>query len=211
VAGLPGRPDPIVAEAHALAALGRVEELERLVEDNFRGVELQRIRLAVEASAELRAHGHPKEALEMARRVVDELPPNPGRDGWTRWYLATLMMMAERPDDALALYAELASENPDVAGYVGSHGAMAASLGNGQTARQLSQRLDELADPQLFGLDLYLQAAIAAGLGDREEAVEHLHAALRAGHQFNLSFHRNPFLDPLRGFEPFEEFLRPNG
>ena len=211
VAEFPGKPVLTFSEVHALAALGRVEELGRLVEQSFRGVELQRVRLAVEASAELRAHGHPKAALEMAQRVVDEMPPNPARDGWTRWYLATLMLMAERPDDALALSADVASEYPDDALFVGTHGAMAARIGDRRTALDVSRRLEELEDPQLFGADHIVHAGIAAGLGDREKAVEYLREALRAGFPFNLTVHRNPYLVPLWGFEPFEEFLRPKG
>ena len=199
------------SEAHALAALGRVEEIGKLVEQSFPGVELQRAQLAMEASVELRAHGFPEAAREMAEHTLDRLPPNPARHLMTRWYLGTLMLVADRHDDALALYADLASAYPDNAFFVGSHGAMAAYIDDRQTAQHISQRLEELADPQLFGADHYLHACISAGLGNREEAVEHLRATLRAGFQFNLTFHRNPFLDPLRGFEPFEEFLRPKG
>lgn len=36
-------------------------------------------------------------------------------------------------------------------------------------------------------------------------------ASLRDGQQFDLTFHRNPFLYPLHGHEAFEEFLRPKG
>jgi len=197
------------SEAHALAALGRVEEIGKLVEQSFPGVEMQRAQLAMEASVELRAHGFPEAAREMAEHTLDRLPPNPARHLTTRWYLGILMLVADRTDDALAFYADLASAFPDNALLVGSHGMMAAYVGDRQTAQHISQRLEGLADPRLFGLDHYLHASIAAGLGNREEAVEHLRAALRAGFQFNLTFHRNPFLDPLRGYEPFEEFLRP--
>jgi tetratricopeptide (TPR) repeat protein len=212
-AKFPNMPDFVFAEAHALAALGRVDEVGRLVEENFRGVEVQRIRLAVEASVELRAHGHPKAALDVAQQVVDELPPDPARNGFTRWYLATLMMLAEQPDDALALYADLASEFPDNIIFVGTHGAMAARVGDRRTALDISRRLGELHnDYHLFlGVDHFVQSWIAAGLGERGAAVEHLHAALRAGYQFHLTLHRNPFLAPLWGFEPFEELIRPKG
>ena len=60
-------------------------------------------------------------------------------------------------------------------------------------------------------MDHFVNAWIAAGLGERREAVEYLRAALRAGFPFNLTMHRNPFFFPLSGFEPFEEFLRPKG
>jgi tetratricopeptide (TPR) repeat protein len=213
LAKFPNVPDLVFDEAHALAALGRVEEVGRLVEENFRGIEVQKIKLAVEASVELRAHGHPKAALDVAQRLADELRPNPSRDGFTRWYLATLMMLAERPDDALAVYAQLASEYPDNIVFVGTLGAMAARVGDRQAALDISRRLGELdTDYHLFlGVDHFVQSWIAAGLGEREVAVEHLHAALLDGYPFHLTLHRNPFLVPLWGFEPFEELIRPKG
>ena len=77
---------------------------------------------------ELRAHGFPEAAREMAEHTLDRLPPNPPQHLMTRWYLGTLMLVADRHDDALALYADLASAYPDNAFFVGSHGAMAAYI-----------------------------------------------------------------------------------
>jgi tetratricopeptide (TPR) repeat protein len=119
------------------------------------------------------------------------------------------MLVANRSDEALALYGDLAASFPEDLFFVGAYGATAARLGDRQTALQVTQRLDELTDPQWFGADHYLHANLAAGIGKREEAVEYLHATLRAGFQYHPSFHRVYFLEPLWGYEPFEEFLRP--
>ena len=62
--GGPGSPvsrDPIFSKTHALAALGRVEELGTAGRAELPTVwSCSASRLAVEASAELRAHGHPE-------------------------------------------------------------------------------------------------------------------------------------------------------
>ena len=211
VASFPRQRAPVVSLARALAALGRTDELVELVEESFPDNEARQVRLASEASFELRAHGSKHAAREMAERTLARSPPTLGIELKTRWYLVDLMWVAERPDDALASFGDLASAHPDDVTFVGSFGAAAAHLGDRQTAQSASRRLEELASPELYGKDDYWRACIAAGLGDREEAVEHLRAALRAGHRFSITFHRNPFLDPLRGFEDFEEFLRPKG
>jgi hypothetical protein len=89
----------------------------------------------------------------------------------------------------------------------------AAHLGDRDAAQVVSRRFafEELENPQFVGEDHYRLACIAAGLGHLEEAVEHLHAALKAGARFSPEFHRDPFLDPLRGFEAFEDFMEPKG
>jgi tetratricopeptide (TPR) repeat protein len=211
VTEFPRQPLLAHSQAQALAALGRAEEVGELVEESSPGSELYRVHLSAVASTELRAHGYPLAATEVAEGSIGRLSPESTQLPETRLFLGVLMWAADRPDDALALYGDLASTFPDNVLFVCAYGATAALLGDRQTALQASQRLDELASPQLFGVDHYCRANIAAGLANREEAVEHLRATLRAGFQYGTSFHRVYFLEPLWGYEPFEEFLRPKG
>jgi hypothetical protein len=54
------------------------------------------------------------------------------------------------------------------------------------------------------------RASIFALLGERERAVELLQLAHAEGASFQSSaFHARIGLEPLRGFDPFEEFVRP--
>ena len=199
------------SEAQALAALGRVDELGELVEASISSAEVHHVRLAGVASTELRAHGYPEAATGLAERSIGRLSPESTQLPVVRLFLGVLMLVTNRSDEALALYRDLAASFPEDLFFVGAYGATAALLGHRQTALQVSQRLDELTDPQWFGADHYLRANLAAGLGKREEAVEYLHATLRAGFQYHPNFHRLYFLEPLWGYEPFEEFLRPKG
>jgi tetratricopeptide (TPR) repeat protein/TolB-like protein len=213
VASFPGHMYSAGSEARALAALGRTDEVARLVEESSPGSETLQIRLAREVSLELRAHGSTEAAREMAEKTLARFSSSEGITLRARWCLATLMWVAERPEDARSAFADLLSERPDDVTFVGSLGMAAAHLGDRDTAQIASRRLalEEVENPQFVGEDHYRLACIAAGLGNLEEAVDHLHAALKAGARFSPEFHRDPFLDPLRGFEPFEEFLRPKG
>jgi tetratricopeptide (TPR) repeat protein len=213
VVSFPREMSTVISEARALAALGRIDDVAKLVEESSPGSETSQIRLAREVSLELRVHGSTKAAREMAEKTLARYSANEGLTPRARWYLATLMWVAERPEDARTNFADLAAEHPDDATFVGSLGMVAAHLGDRDAAQVVSRRLafEELENPQFVGEDHYRLACIAAGLGHLEEAVEHLHAALKAGARFSPEFHRDPFLDPLRGFGPFEEFLRPKG
>jgi hypothetical protein len=55
------------------------------------------------------------------------------------------------------------------------------------------------------------QAWIAAELGDLRGAMELLREAQADGMSFGAELHSTPWLEPLRGYPPFEEWLRPKG
>jgi tetratricopeptide (TPR) repeat protein/TolB-like protein len=201
----------------ALAALGRTDEAVELIEVGFGTDPSFGAWLALTASAELRAHGRPGAAREIAEDMIERSPvilaepPTAASPLPPRWTLAVLMTVADRPEDAREVFANLAAASPDNFYMIGSLGAAAARVGDRTTAEQALARLDELASPTFYGTDHYFRACIAAELGEREQAVEHLHAMMRAGFQYNLTLHRNPYLDNLHGYEPFEDFLRPRG
>ena len=211
VARSPAQKTLVFGLVEALSALGRTDEVAALVEGSFPAADKGRLWLAVTASVELRAHGQAQAAAEIAARTVARTPPDPSRDPLTSVSLALLLLFADRPDDARALSAELAASNPENVPVVGTAGAVAARLGDRAAALELARRLEQLASPQNLGNDSYCLACIAAELGDREEALELLRRALLEGTRFDLTFHCNPFFEPLRGFGPFNELLEPNG
>jgi tetratricopeptide (TPR) repeat protein/TolB-like protein len=204
----------------ALGAMGRSDEASVYIDkvigthttvNVFGGPETARVWLAWQAAAELAAHGWPDDGRRIAERVLERVPPSEALPPWTRWIQAVLMLQTDRLDDARALLAELVADNPDELYIVGLAGAMAARAGDRRAADEVLRRIDELAGPYSFGEDSYWRACIAAELGDRERAMDHLQVALRDGQQFDLTFHRNPFLVSLHGYPPFEELLRPKG
>jgi len=48
-------------------------------------------------------------------------------------------------------------------------------------------------------------------MGERDEAVELLRRAFAQGLAYGLWIHVDPDLEPLRGYPPYEEIVRPKG
>jgi hypothetical protein len=84
-------------------------------------------------------------------------------------------------------------------------GIAAASAGDREVAEAMDRELAAFNDPYRRNVLTWSRACIAAQLGERERAVELLHEA--PGRAFQL--HASPYLEPLRGYPPFEELLRP--
>ena len=88
---------------------------------------------------------------------------------------------------------------------------LAARLGDRAEALRISVGLTGLNDTYDFGRDVYWQACIAALLGEREQAMVLLRESFARGRSFTDQLHRDMDLEPLPGYPPFEEFLRPKG
>ena len=74
-----------------------------------------------------------------------------------------------------------------------------------------ASQLERITSPYEFGLDLYLQATIAAQLGDLDRAMVLLREAHARGRPFGVLLHCDMDLEPLRDYPPFQEFSRPKG
>ncbi len=97
----------------------------------------------------------------------------------------------------------------DATGYLAG---MSARIGNVSVARALSEKLRSLKGPYLYGEHTRWRASIAAQLGNRDEAVGLLREAFAQGQRYDDPWlHLTPTLDPLRGYPPFEELVRPKG
>jgi tetratricopeptide (TPR) repeat protein len=198
----------------ALAALGRLDELESVV-DGCLTVPAQRgsaVRVMKVAAQELRVHGHHGAGLAMAVRCVD----------WCRGHvdqlgrraereLAGALYLAERWDEARGMYAQLAAGNPGDPWSLGILGATAARLGEDAEARRLSRALDEIEGVRPDWVPTFQRACIAAQLGDMDRAVDLLRQAFAEGMSFNLRLHRILDLEPLRGDARFQELVEPKG
>jgi len=66
-----------------------------------------------------------------------------------------------------------------------------------------------MTDPYIHGANTEARARLAALLGRREEAVRLLRDANAEGQGFAVGYHAQFEFATLRGFEPFEEWLRP--
>ncbi|MFC1662113.1 hypothetical protein ACFL3S_11805 [Gemmatimonadota bacterium] len=200
----------------ALAALGRLEELEEMVKERN-----LRARPGTEpfwldfAAAELDAHDQPEAAarfwerqLELWRSQPDPVEGSPaGR--WHEWYAGLAFLALDRAEEARLLFELYAGTYPMHS--LGAVGIVEARLGNRPEAERISQRLADWDEPSLFGENTFLRAAVHANLGNRELAVQLLEQAVAGGYHDWMVLHRAPILKPLRGYPPFEEFMRPRG
>ena len=212
-------------EVEALAALGRVEELHERLDESLvlpsRPVTFlppQQVgsagQLMTRAALELRAHGHLEESRAVAERAIGWYRSLPAEaretDGFSR-ELALVYYVAERWDQARAIFEQLAAAAPGNPNWLGYLGVLAARRGDRDAAMRISDALVGTASPYDHGREPYWQACIAAQLGERERAMALLRQAYADGRAYDLSLHRDVDLEPLRGYPPFDEFLEPRG
>jgi tetratricopeptide (TPR) repeat protein len=210
----------VVAELRALAALGRLDELGRLVGEAQARQPPRPVPGAflVTVALELRAHGHREAALRMANRAVEvarAVPPEQAGTASARRALGGRLYSAERWEEARAIVEGLAKERPDDLWVMGMLGTLAARRGERAAALAISERLRRLDRPYLFGEHTQWRACIAALLGDKDQAVGLLRQSIAEGlpvwEGLRLVLHTDIDLEPLRGFPPYEELLEPKG
>ncbi len=224
----------------SLAALGRIDDLNALLDSVFAFPHWRRqsgafttpAGVANVTAVELRAHGHRDAAPAVLERALDWLEARPAEEiremgVFHLYWRASTLYKLERWEEARAAYEELAAASPDDARVnefpvdplstvaLAGLGAVAARMGDGERARAISGQLAETPKEQLLG-----RARIAALLGEREEAVGLLREALvqvgvtgmnKNKGWYMLQRHHDMDLEPLRGYPPFEQFMRPRG
>ena len=175
-----------------------------------------------ETALELRAHGYRAagdSVLDRALAWLDGRPsPERATETGRRLRLQTLYA-ARRWEPARVLAEELASEHPDSLTYQGVRGALAAQRGDQREAEQADSILDAHWRPFLQGHPAYWRACIAAQRGDRPRAVLLIAQAHQEGlwltgefwEQPIATLHADPCFEPLHGYAPFEQLLKPKG
>jgi TolB-like protein len=212
----PDQSDLWTLEADALAALGRIAPLDRLVDDRLAAAPTQVTPedMMIEAAAELRAHGHRQPSLALAGRAVDWYRSRLESEPDSAARLASLLYalrLAERWDEAAVVARRLVASSPRNPDYVGIQGALAARAGRRDEALRISDELRRMSGPYLFGAHTYRRACIAALLGDRQGAVELLRRSFAEGTRIGGAIHRELDLEPVWNYAPFGELLKPRG
>jgi len=202
-----------VDEVRALAGLGRIEEVKKVIDvclsvsssSAFWSPGL----VMCEAAIELRVHSYKEEAKAIAERAMAWCQSRGTGD--YRYDLARSLYLAERWQEAEAIFEVLSAEDPDNIDYIGFLGALAARRGNSEGARQISEKLKRIERPYLFGNHTYWRACIDALLGERKQAVTLLRESFAQGGSYGVYLHNDVDLESLRDYEPFKELLRPKG
>jgi tetratricopeptide (TPR) repeat protein len=202
----------------ALAAMGRLDEFEEAVDDVFEAYPPPNIKLIQilygAAAGEAVVHGHPEAAGRLWERSLERYHASTDPTaayGGDLWLWATALLETGHPDEAQALLEPLQPQLPNYAGLHGFLGVAAARQGDRATAERYLQRLADLDGPYDRGDPEIQAASIHANLGDLDRAVELLEKAVTDGFGDWIELHNDPFLEPLRGYPPFEEFIRPKG
>jgi tetratricopeptide (TPR) repeat protein/TolB-like protein len=204
-------------EVRALVGLDRVDEIEEKLE-RIRGFPADwfgtvggALRVAGE---ELSAHGHPEMAAEIYRRSVgwfQTRPPAEAEEAGRRYGLGRSLYRAGRYEEAEAVFERLVEEHPSNVFFRGGLGFVCVKLGKEERASEIEAWLEGLSDPYLNGINTFMRAAIAAARGERERAVALLQDAAAQGLPYDVPWHRDPALEPLWDYPPFQELLRPKG
>jgi serine/threonine-protein kinase len=212
-------------EARALAALGRTEELSKLIGETeslppqsglipalppLSGLSPGFI--MVEAGLELRAHGHPAESGTILERAIAWYQLHVKSDQRSQLLqegLGGALYAANRWEDAGEIFKTLARQDPKNVDYQGYVALIAARQGRRSDAVIAGERLAKANDPYLFGRAKLWRARLAARLGDRGAAISLLRQSLAEGNTFGIGIHRDLDFEPLRGVRAFDELVSP--
>ena len=202
-------------EAAALAALGRIDEVEKVAEaaqDGFRSAPVGYVFARV--AGELRAHGHREASIRMAERAVAWYQALPAAEAAEyREVLVDALQRSERWAEAKAIAEALHAEDPDNIPVHAAVGTLAARLGDTAQARRVEAELAAITRPYLYGAHTYQRACIAAQLGEKDRALALLRDAFGQGLQSPpiSAIHTDLDLEPLWGYPPYEELMKPKG
>jgi tetratricopeptide (TPR) repeat protein len=204
-------------ELEARAARGQHERVVALLEESLT---LRRpgdpyLTLAMVASLDFRAHGHPDHALDVVERAVARYRSLPDEEARAALgspiRLVQLLLYGGRWAEAEEALEALAADNPDNLEIKGSLGVLAAWQEDRDKASEADRWLAALDRPYLYGWHTEWRTRIAAALGQQDEAVRLLQEAFNQGVPFNPWVHRDPTFAALHDYPPFQELLRPKG
>ncbi len=209
--------DALNYEVRALAALGKIEEVKKRIEESLTltkpstaGTPGGTMRTAGE---ELRAHGYADAAMTIFDQAIQWYRSRPAEemDSLLRYPYGLTLYDARRWEEAKSIFEELAKKLPDNIEYQRYVGCIAARQGDREKALKASEWLKNLKQPYLFGKHTYYRACIAAILGEKEQAVTLLKESFLQGFGYSIDLHRDFDFESLWDYPPFKELLKPKG
>lgn len=207
----PGRAYVCPIEIRALAALGRINDVNtRVTECLTMPADLQRTAGTISAGAvyELRAHGHTAAAAALSARLVAWLAARPAADAATpegRLDRAEILMAAHQWNDLQLLADSLAAEKPKDMNAIRLKGVALAMRGHRAEAERLvaqTSAADQTTDPMAERRSVMF---IAAALGDKARATSLTDVlGLSRDHE-----HATLVYELLKDYPPFIERMKP--
>jgi tetratricopeptide (TPR) repeat protein len=204
-------------EAAALAALGRVEDLDRLFEESKALTPTPGSftpgTVMLRAGRELRAHGFREDSVRVLNQALQwfesRTSPEITSEDNRRDRALTLYIL-DRSDEAKGLLDGLRADFPEKVDYLGRLGTLAARKGEKEEALRISNELEEDKRPYLFGNPAHWRARIAALLGDKEGAISLLRQAIKQGYSY-ASLQSIEDFESLADYPPFVQLMKPKG
>ncbi len=209
---------PLNHEVSAFAALGKIEEIKKLIEESqtltkpgfTTGSPGGTMRIAGE---ELRAHGDEKAAMTFFDQAIQWYRSRPAEelDSLFRDGYGLTLYDARRWEEAKSVFEEIAKVAPDNIWCQRYIGCIAARQGDREKALKVSEWLKNLKQPHLGSHHTYYRACIAAILGDKDQAVTLLKENFLKGFGYSTDFHSDFDFESLWDYPPFQELLKPKG
>src|SRR6266550_65465 len=200
-------------EIRALAALGRVDDVQRDLDESMRlrsSGWFTHLFLMVMTGQELRVHGHEAAAQRVFDRALTWYTALSPRDRQAdEWAYAGLLGALGRWKEARVLYEKVWASDPHNLQDAGFVGEAAAAMGDRLGAMRIGGVLAAWPWPYRLGLETEGRARIAAALGDRERAVSLLREAFAQGRVYTVYTHWS--MPGLWGYPPFLQLLLPKG
>ena len=200
-------------EARALAALGRMKEINNLIDKSLSlPPQIQSpFQIMLVTGQELRVHGYKEASLQVLERAVKWLESRTEEESRTRshrYRLGRVLYEAERWEEAQGIFEGLHNEFPDNIYYLGYLGSIAARKEDKENALRISSLLESIDRPYIFGSSTFYRACIASILGEKDNAVRLLREAFSEGWNYRW-LHPVTDFEPLRDYKPFQEFMKP--
>jgi hypothetical protein len=209
----PGDTNAFASEAIALAGLDRFDELDSLVEEcrSLPGGECDAASVMLDSSWYLAGRGHRERSVEYGIRAANLLESLPEDQLMRREVLYLYTLRSAERWDKFAAQAKRRTERfeKDSGGYAYGLccvGMAAAHSGDRETAEAVISEFEASEN-------LYYAAQVAGYLGDLDRAIDYLRRGLehQKGITYASLYRWDLDLQPLWGYEPFEELVRPKG
>ncbi len=203
-------------EARALAALGRIKDLQKLFEESKTlppQSDYSPGMIILVAGRELRAHGFRGDAVQILNQALQWFESRPAEEKASvdnRAALAETLYVLGKWAEAKELFEGLHSNAPDDIKFLGYLGAIAVQMGDKEEAQKISKQLEENKKPYLYGDPTYWRARIAALLGDQEGAVKLIRQATKEGFAY-FDLHPTEDFESLADYPPFIQLMKPKG
>jgi len=191
------------------AALGQVQEVDRIIDESHHLSGTAPGRVMFDAAKAFKVHGHKDYAHEVLQRALTWYKSRTSGDH--RYSIARILYWDEQWAEAKQVFEQLNQEYPDNQNYQGYTGIVATRMGEKEKANRIFEELYNKKEPYLFGSHLYWCARISAVLGEHQRVVDLMREAYGQGWCYGMYELLEMDFESLRNYPPYIELMRPKG